>query len=191
MRPSPAPDQETCQRLWPGGRHHVTAHMHPEENDVVDAVETVTLRKPSMSPTPNAVATAARQRSPLPRDFEVAIAPDRSRLAQVRCIAAAYLRYCSVPESLADDVVLVVSELVANAVEHGQGTVGLRLRHTLEEARVEVTDGSPAPARLRAASPEDEHGRGLLLVSVLASAWGVSDDGRTTWATFRVAAGRP
>ncbi|MFF9313868.1 ATP-binding protein [Streptomyces sp. NPDC014748] len=144
-----------------------------------------------MSATPAAVATAARLRTPLPRDFEVAIAPDRSRLAQVRRIAAAFMRYCSVPESLANDVVLVVSELVANAIEHGQGAVGLRLRHTVEEVRVEVTDGSPAPARLRAASPEDEHGRGLLLVSVLARAWGVSDDGRTTWATFRVAAGRP
>jgi hypothetical protein len=38
---------------------------------------------------------------------------------------------------------------------------------------------------------DDESGHGLLLVTVLAGKWGVTNDGRTTWATFRVPSGRP
>ena len=36
-------------------------------------------------------------------------------------------------------------------------------------------------------SDDDASGRGLLLVAVLARRWGVTDDGRTTWATVRIA----
>ncbi|WP_370418984.1 ATP-binding protein [Streptomyces sp. QH1-20] len=120
----------------------------------------------------------------------MAIAPDPVRVAHIRRITAAFMRHWAVPTQLTRDVLVVVSELVTNAIEHGHGTVGLRMRGTGKELRVEVTDGNPAPARLRVAADDDVSGRGLFLVHVLARDWGVSQDGRTTWAAFPVPAGR-
>ncbi|MEU0715609.1 ATP-binding protein [Streptomyces lavendulocolor] len=134
--------------------------------------------------------TAVRLLPETPRAFEVAIAPDPARVAQIRRITAASMRHWAVPTPLAYDVVVAVSELVTNAIEHGYGTVSLRVRNAGAEVRVEVTDDNPAPARLQAAAEDDVSGRGLFLVAVLAREWGVSEDGRTTWVTFRVPAGR-
>ncbi|AEN10847.1 MULTISPECIES: ATP-binding protein [unclassified Streptomyces] len=123
--------------------------------------------------------------------FEVAVVPEPHRVAQLRLITKTFLRYRAVPAPLAQDVVVVVSELVTNSVEHGHGTVSLRVRHTGGELFVETTDDNPAPARLRPPTPDDERGRGLFLVSCLSQSWGVSDDGRTTWASFHASSGRP
>ncbi|MFI9078766.1 ATP-binding protein [Streptomyces sioyaensis] len=123
--------------------------------------------------------------------FEVAIAPDPVRVSGVRYDASTFLRRWAVPRSLAEDVGLAVSELVTNAIKHGLGTVSLRMRNAGDgELRVEVRDDSPDPARLRTAGDQDVSGRGMFLVAVLACDWGVSPDGTTTWATFRIRAGR-
>ncbi|EST31695.1 ATP-binding protein [Streptomyces niveus] len=138
-----------------------------------------------------ALPTAKPETRPLtPRAFEVVVAPDRVRVAQIRRITMAFMRLWDVPAPLAEDVQLAVSELVTNAVEHGCGSVGLRMRHTGSELSVEVTDENPAPARLRAAEDDDVCGRGLLLVALLSKEWGVSDNGRTTWCTFLLPTGR-
>ncbi|MFI8944141.1 ATP-binding protein [Streptomyces syringium] len=142
--------------------------------------------------TATAVAPfAAPLRPRTPHAFEVAIGPDPVRVSQIRRITAAFLRHWAVPAPLIHDVVVVVSELVTNAIQHGRGTVRLRIRHTGDELRVEVTDDNAAPARMRAAGDEDVCGRGLSLVAALVHEWGVGEDGRTTWATVRVSTGRP
>ncbi|MFI5749105.1 ATP-binding protein [Streptomyces sp. NPDC051644] len=120
----------------------------------------------------------------------MAIAPEPIRVAHLRRITGVLLRFWAVPAPLAQEVVLVVSELVTNAIEHGRGTVRLRLSLTGGELLVEVIDGNPAPARLRPVAADDEHGRGLFLVACLSRSWGVSEDGRTTWAFFRIRPGR-
>ncbi|MFJ6566760.1 ATP-binding protein [Streptomyces sp. NPDC091292] len=142
-----------------------------------------------MSRTPAVVPPAAEPKTPTSRGFEVAMAPHRVGIAQIRRIAVAHLRLWSVPAPLTEDVRLVVSELVTNSVEHGHGTVVLRIRHTGTQLRVEVTDENPAPAQLQDADDEDLCGRGLFLVAALADTWGVSDDGRTTWAAFALTGG--
>lgn len=145
-----------------------------------------------MSPATSVTPVAEPCRPRAPYAFEVAIVPEPPRVAGVRRITAAALRYRAVPSPLALDVVLVVSELVTNAIEHGHGSVRLRVRHSGDFLLVEVTDNNPAPARLRTPAPDAERGRGLPLVAALAEeGWGVSPDGRTTWARFRVPAGRP
>ncbi|WP_247197181.1 ATP-binding protein [Streptomyces sp. GESEQ-35] len=94
----------------------------------------------------------------------------------MRRITRAQLRHWDLT-TLADDATLVVSELVTNAIKHGRGTpVGVRVRRSVYELRIEVTDGSPTPARLRSAGMADESGRGLLLVAAIAKEWGVSPD---------------
>lgn len=119
------------------------------------------------------------------RAFEVVMSPDPVRVPQIRHVTAAVMRNWAVPIPLAQDVGLVVSELVTNAIEHGLGTVCLRVWQGPGELHVEVADDNPAPARLRAAGDEEESGRGLFLVADLARGWGVRDGGRTTWATLR------
>ncbi|MFC9851831.1 MULTISPECIES: ATP-binding protein [Streptomyces] len=83
----------------------------------------------------------------------------------------------------------VVTELVANAVEHTDAaTVGVSLTRTGEEAvRIVVTDTTrvrPAPAE---PSQDDENGRGLLLVEALAHDWGSTlvHGGKQVWAELR------
>ncbi|GAA4806239.1 ATP-binding protein [Streptomyces ziwulingensis] len=120
----------------------------------------------------------------------MAVAPEPVRVAQVRRITVALLRYWHVPAPLVQDVVTVVSELVTNAIPHGCGTVSLRFRQTGGELLVQTTDGNPAPARLRPPTADDERGRGPHLVACLSRDWGVSADGRTTWALFRTFSGR-
>jgi DNA-binding NarL/FixJ family response regulator len=83
-----------------------------------------------------------------------------------------------------DDVQLLVSELVTNAVVHAGSEVEIAVRLLVDSVRIEVVDRAP-DAKLRPSSPstEDESGRGLLLVETLASAWGVEplDGGKAVW----------
>lgn len=89
---------------------------------------------------------------------------------------------------LAEDARLLISEAVTNAIRHGQGPVHVRLRRTAAELTVEVGDHSPHPPQPRATTDDDESGRGLLLVDMLADSWGArpTDEGKTTWFTLRL-----
>jgi anti-sigma regulatory factor (Ser/Thr protein kinase) len=92
-----------------------------------------------------------------------------------------------VDRKAADDVLLVVSELVTNAVVHAAPPISLRLFHDRPRRQicVEVTDGGPAARsddRARRCTAE-EHGRGLTIVRSVASAHGtrVHPDGIAWW----------
>ncbi|WP_274032148.1 SpoIIE family protein phosphatase [Streptomyces sp. MMBL 11-1] len=77
---------------------------------------------------------------------------------------------------------LIVSELVTNAVRYGAPP--LRLRLLLDSTLTcEVHDGSTASPHLRHAGTVDEGGRGLFIVSRLASHWGArhGPDGKVLW----------
>jgi anti-sigma regulatory factor (Ser/Thr protein kinase) len=84
----------------------------------------------------------------------------------------------------------IVTELVANAVEHTDAsTVGASITRTgtVLSARIVVTDTSrrkPAPGT---PSPGDEDGRGLLIVDALAHRWGseLVHGGKRVWAELR------
>ena len=82
-----------------------------------------------------------------------------------------------------DTAVLLVSELVTNAVLHGRSPFTLTLEHRDEVVRVEVVDGSPLPPRVHSFSALSATGRGLRLVERLAVAWGVDprDGGKSVW----------
>lgn len=83
-----------------------------------------------------------------------------------------------------DDVVLVASELVANALRHGRGPIVLRLRGEADRVRLEVADHDRrTPARRLSGT---DGGFGLLLVSGLSKDWGVEElaDGKVVWAVL-------
>ena len=80
------------------------------------------------------------------------------------------------------DLCLVVSELVTNAVTHGQGSVRLRLQCDAGAVRGEVIDeGGGFESELREPGPFDAHGRGLLLVDRLTTRWGVHEGTTHVW----------
>ena len=94
----------------------------------------------------------------------------------------------------AEDVLLVASELLTNAIVHALPPATLKLsRGPLDRyaaVRVEVTDMGPAcPAGLPAPPPDpDEHGRGLTIVTALATRSGVCvhSGGTSRWAELRL-----
>jgi serine phosphatase RsbU (regulator of sigma subunit)/PAS domain-containing protein/anti-sigma regulatory factor (Ser/Thr protein kinase) len=87
---------------------------------------------------------------------------------------------------------LVVSELVTNAIRHASGPITLRL--ILNDGLIcEVSDGSSTFPRPRRARPDDEGGRGLMLVSQLSRRWGTrpTDNGKIIWCDLPLRPARP
>ncbi|MGP4009926.1 ATP-binding protein [Streptomyces sp. 4N124] len=110
---------------------------------------------------------------------------DACRVGIMRRIAATRLRHCGL-EAMHGDVMLIVSELLTNALLHS-GTTQISLNITIEDEslRIAVGDGMPGCTELQAADDNAESGRGLALVKSLVQEnggdWGTSDDGATTW----------
>ncbi|MEU9455658.1 SpoIIE family protein phosphatase [Streptomyces sp. NPDC048277] len=96
-----------------------------------------------------------------------ASAPGRARRLTRQALAGWGL------EELTDTAELLVSEIVTNAVRHASRPISLRLLRT-DVLRCEVGDDVPQLPRLRRASPDEEHGRGLYLVNRLARRWGTT-----------------
>ncbi|MEU8266889.1 ATP-binding protein [Sphaerisporangium sp. NPDC049002] len=88
---------------------------------------------------------------------------------------------------LVDDVVVVVTELLGNAIIHGAPPIHLALRAGPGMLTGAVTDGGEGWPRVRAAGTELEHGRGLRIVTALTDLWGVqhvpAGGGKTIWFT--------
>ena len=72
-----------------------------------------------------------------------------------------------------DTATLLTSEILTNAVVHGLGPVRLRLLRTDTEIAVIVSDRGRYQPQPRQAAPTDEAGRGLSLLEMLATSWGV------------------
>ncbi len=117
--------------------------------------------------------------------MQTAVQADPAEVGRARRWARSRLTGCGIDldESLADTLVLVVSELVTNAVVHTGAPAVLRLVFPVGQGaerrpvRVEVTDASEAPPAQRVAPSEATGGRGLELVSVLTDRWGWCPDG--------------
>ena len=84
-----------------------------------------------------------------------------------------------------ETAVLLVSEVVTNAVLHARTSVTLRVEQRPDMVRIEVHDGSPVQLRIHAFSPTAATGRGLRLLDQLAHRWGVDSDspsgGKVVW----------
>ncbi|MFG2682356.1 ATP-binding protein [Streptomyces sp. NPDC048392] len=85
--------------------------------------------------------------------------------------------------AVSDTAALLLAELAANAVTHGRvpgRDIEVLLRLDAYTLRIDVSDSRgecrpTGPETAAAATPEAEHGRGLLLVDALADRWGVVD----------------
>jgi len=85
-----------------------------------------------------------------------------------------------------ETAVLLVSELVTNAVRHARGThaIALELQADRSWLRIEVQDGDPRWPQPRTPAGFDESGFGFVLVDALAGKWGVRETaaGKAVWA---------
>ena len=91
---------------------------------------------------------------------------------------------------LTEDVVLVMTELVANAVLHARTEMILALELHGDGVRISVTDGSHVLPHWSPSSPTSLSGRGLPLVARLSERWGVDslpDGGKSVWAQLDAA----
>ena len=90
---------------------------------------------------------------------------------------------------VADDAVLVVSELVTNAITHAGTPTTLEVRLVPGGIWLDVEDLHPSRMIRMGADPTEsaEYGRGLLITSMLGSAWGIEyrPDRKRVWALLR------
>lgn len=126
-----------------------------------------------------------------PTEAEVPL-PSRPESAATarRLTQVVVLRHWGLSPKMTEDAVLLVSELVGNAVRHtGARVFGLRMRRRRGWIRIEVRDPSRGLPCLMPVQEMDLSGRGLFLVDKLSDRWGVDllPRGKTTWFEMRVA----
>jgi anti-sigma regulatory factor (Ser/Thr protein kinase) len=86
-----------------------------------------------------------------------------------------------------DAALLIVSELVTNALVHTDGQVRLDITLVNDRLRLAVADASPrTPAKPTSIGWEATGGRGILLVEAVSAGWGTLpvSGGKQVWAEF-------
>ncbi|BDZ41721.1 hypothetical protein GCM10025865_10200 [Paraoerskovia sediminicola] len=93
------------------------------------------------------------------------------------------LESCAVSPRVRRDAMLLTSELVTNALRHGDPPVSITVRVDDDLVHIEVSDGSTELPVLRDPPPEQPGGRGIQLVSRFATDWGTAslEEGKSVW----------
>ena len=161
-------------------RHHRTVRVHPSR------VGTRTRR----------VATTNKRFDRFGCDvddprLDLDLDPIPRAAAEARQEVKAWLMGVRAPVGCLDDVLLIVSELVTNAVLHARTPLRLVLRYDGARVLAEVFDQDPrlpSPA----SDPQTAGGRGLFLVDGLSTRWGSEHvrGGKRVWAELVPTPGR-
>jgi DNA-binding NarL/FixJ family response regulator len=116
------------------------------------------------------------------RTASTALTVDRMSPRHSRQLARLALTGWCDDEVLAS-IELLVSELVANGVEHAATKVDVRIAVGATMVRVEVTDRSPELPVMRTPQVDSPNGRGMRIVDTAASRWGVQArrTGKSVW----------
>ncbi|WP_328299388.1 ATP-binding protein [Streptomyces sp. NBC_00435] len=110
---------------------------------------------------------------------QLEVGPDPAEVGRARRWARSRLAGCGIgdDEPLAETLILLISELVTNAVVHTGCPAVLRMLFGEPGVRVEVADASDRAPSPRQAAGDDTGGRGLELVDGLADRWGWQREG--------------
>lgn len=121
----------------------------------------------------------------------VVLPPDGASPARARGLLRTALRTADLGH-LVDDALLLVTELVTNAVIHAGTSIELRIGTGDGGMHAEVVDYSPGSSPVVRAAPEAarEGGRGMFLLDALAQEWGTThtSTGKSVW--FRLGTAR-
>jgi PAS domain S-box-containing protein len=122
------------------------------------------------------------------QNLNVTLPPQPASVAEARQLVRGLL-IGSGREDLLDTAVLLVSELVTNALLHAATDIGVSVTLDGEGLHVGVTDGSRHLPSRREYGPTSGTGRGLRMLESMVDEWGVTQrrDGKTVW--FRLSAG--
>lgn len=118
----------------------------------------------------------------------------RESMSRARALVSNVLATWGMDDDAADCGRIIVTELLANAVEHTQTPVSKVIveRPSNGAVRIGVSDRSHGVPHLKAAALNAESGRGLRLVAGMSSRWGYDTHpwGKVTWAVIEASAGR-
>ena len=119
-----------------------------------------------------------------PESAEITLPRNPSSVATARRFIEARAAAWSFPAPAGEQLVLIGSELVTNAVLHARTELTLTLEHRGGRVRISVKDRSQAPATLRHYRADALTGRGLGVVATLSDSWGISAAaaGKVVWA---------
>ncbi len=119
------------------------------------------------------------------------LAFDRTSAATARRLLVRWARDRGLSASTIEDAVLAVSELVANAIEHGAEPVELTADVDRGVLVVGVSDGDPELPERAGPSAYSVSGRGLSIVGALAADWGITrhGGGKTIWVQIQTSSG--
>jgi anti-sigma regulatory factor (Ser/Thr protein kinase) len=107
---------------------------------------------------------------------------DKHSVTAARRLAAAAL--ADSPSEVRESVELMVSELATNCIRHVNSGFEVTIKQSASTIRVEVSDPSSTAPTIRSPGPDEPTGRGLRIVGMLSSEWGVerrSPRGKTVW----------
>lgn len=108
---------------------------------------------------------------------QIELSPEPSSVAMARSFVRECVRrsFRDTSEDLIDDAMLLVSELVSNAILHGRPTIQLSVAVSRSAIEVDVSDQGDLPpeALVPVVDPRQTRGRGLHLVDLLSTSWGV------------------
>jgi anti-sigma regulatory factor (Ser/Thr protein kinase) len=140
---------------------------------------------PPSTPSPSSSDSVVRQDAD-GRNTMAVFTRDVVSVASARDWLARFLKGHHVPARVTADAILVVSELVTNALRHGLGEIVARGSIDDRELRVSVTDSGDELPRTLPLDPTRVGGLGLVVVGEVSSDWGVSPfpGGKTVWATL-------
>jgi MEDS: MEthanogen/methylotroph, DcmR Sensory domain/Histidine kinase-like ATPase domain len=119
-----------------------------------------------------------------PGEVSGRFAPEINSPRAARHLVADALRGWGCGDSMIANAELVCTELATNAVIHARTTFSVVARRTSAGVRISVHDASPLPPAVAHGVPARASGRGLQLVSLVASCWGfeMSRARKTVWA---------
>jgi anti-sigma regulatory factor (Ser/Thr protein kinase) len=119
-----------------------------------------------------------------PEPARITLPRNPSSVAAARRFIEARAAAWSFPRPAGEQLVLIGSELVTNAVLHARTELTLTIELRGDRVRISVKDRSQAPATLRHYRADALTGRGLGVVAALSDRWGISAaaDGKVVWA---------
>jgi anti-sigma regulatory factor (Ser/Thr protein kinase) len=126
------------------------------------------------------------------RSASIDLPPDPRSVQEARHLVLHVLRAWAAPQDQ-DDAALLVTELVANVIDHvgGDTSLTLELEASDDWLRIAVVDGSAVRPVVQELSQERPRGRGMRIVDAIADRWGCDDHhgGKRVW--FELAPAEP
>lgn len=117
------------------------------------------------------------------------LAPDPSAVATARQLVADLCHRVGIDDDVSATAVLLTSETVTNAFTHGRSEARVFVTVSPDKIRVEVGDDNSRHPHEVVRDHDALDGRGMTIVGILATAWGVTDDpyGKVVWFEVKAA----